>query len=616
MRIVISGYFGYGNIGDEALCQAEIEQLRLNYHDPEIIVLSGDPVQTANAFRVRSIYRYDFPTIIKAIKNCDLFISGGGSLLQDRTSTRSLLYYLSLIRLAHFTGKKIFLLGQGWGPIKNPLNEWPLRRTLKLVDLMTFRDSQSFYEANRHVGNAQKTFETGDPAVLLNPASEEKIASIFQQEEINKEKKPLLIGVSIRRISLYEETLKNFHHNLAENLDKIALGLNAKIVFMIFQSPADLDPTIKVASLMRQPYEIVFRECSAPELLGIVSKMDYVIGLRLHCVIFAASCAVPSVGLVYDPKVKAFMDKIDQPYYAPQKVGPDDIYKEIYAFESNREHYRQKAKIASSKLIAQARLNFSLMKSHFPDQDWANILGVKIDNVGLAEAKERCLTLLGNGQNNLVVTPNPEMVMAAQKNAALKKAINESAALRIPDGAGLQWGAWFLGENLYFKTPGIDLMDQLLKIANDRGLRVYLLGSKPGVATLAAENIKAAFPKIVIAGTQDGYFTRFEEAEVISKIHESQPDLLFAGLGAVRQELWLDEHRHELGAKIAMGVGGALDVYSGETKRAPKWVQDIGKEWVYRLIKEPWRLGRQMSIPIFLAKTFQVKLERGRKKNG
>jgi N-acetylglucosaminyldiphosphoundecaprenol N-acetyl-beta-D-mannosaminyltransferase len=233
----------------------------------------------------------------------------------------------------------------------------------------------------------------------------------------------------------------------------------------------------------------------------------------------------------------------------------------------------------------------------------------------LEQAKKKAEAMLTNGKNNLIVTPNPEMVMSALKDSELNHVINNVAALSIPDGAGLQWGSWLLGENLYHQTPGIELMNELLILANEKGLRLFLVGGKPGVAEKAAENIKLQFPKLVIAGVNDGFFTKFEESLVVQKIFDSKADLVFAGLGAGRQEKWLSNHLVELGARVAMGIGGSLDIWAGEKKRAPKWVQRIGKEWVYRLVLEPWRLRRQMAIPAFLMKAFQEKYSRIVNKN-
>ena len=172
------------------------------------------------------------------------------------------------------------------------------------------------------------------------------------------------------------------------------------------------------------------------------------------------------------------------------------------------------------------------MENIFPERKHANILGVRIDNYSIAEAKAFSLEMLANGKNNLIVTPNPEMVMSCQEDEELKKVINETADLSIPDGAGLQWGSWILGESLYNRTPGIDLMQELLSVANERGLRIYLLGGAAGIAQTAADRIKQQFPKIIIAGVNDGFFTKYDESELIHKIENLSPDILFVGLGA------------------------------------------------------------------------------------
>jgi N-acetylglucosaminyldiphosphoundecaprenol N-acetyl-beta-D-mannosaminyltransferase len=155
-----------------------------------------------------------------------------------------------------------------------------------------------------------------------------------------------------------------------------------------------------------------------------------------------------------------------------------------------------------------------------------------------------------------------------------------------------------LGNPLKERVTGIDLMLKIVEMCARQGLKIFLLGSEPGVAEEAASKLIESFPGINIVGTYHGYFEK--DNEVVKAIKDTKPDILFVGLGAGRQEKWLSKHLKELGVPIAMVIGGSLDVISGRKKRAPKWSQKLYIEWLYRLITEPERWKRQLALPKFL----------------
>ncbi|NQT29740.1 MAG: WecB/TagA/CpsF family glycosyltransferase [Candidatus Saganbacteria bacterium] len=237
-----------------------------------------------------------------------------------------------------------------------------------------------------------------------------------------------------------------------------------------------------------------------------------------------------------------------------------------------------------------------------------NFAGIKVDNVTLAEASARVFALLSSTKPQLIVTPNPEMIVTSQSDKELKEIIN-SAALRVPDGISMVVVSKILGKPLKERVSGIDLMLSIIKSPLKKGLKIFLLGGKPGVAEKAAVNLARKYPAINIVGTQDGYFK--DDAKIIEEIKKAQPDILFAGLGAGRQEKWLNRHLKELGVPVSMTIGGTLDVISGQKKRAPKWIQALYIEWLYRLITEPNRWKRQLALPQFLWLMFFPKKSRG-----
>lgn len=203
-----------------------------------------------------------------------------------------------------------------------------------------------------------------------------------------------------------------------------------------------------------------------------------------------------------------------------------------------------------------------------------------------------------------MVTPNPEIVEVCRENLAAKIAVN-GADLVLPDGIGVIKGAAMLGTPLKEKTPGIEFAGHLMERMAGEGLSLYLLGAKPGVAEKAAENLRAQYPGLVIAGTHDGYFK--EDGPVVEDIRQSGADVVFVCLGAPKQELWMEKNGPATGAHLLCGLGGSLDVFAGVVERAPKFWSDHGLEWLYRLCKEPKRIGRMMKLPLFLVHVKQEK---------
>jgi len=226
-----------------------------------------------------------------------------------------------------------------------------------------------------------------------------------------------------------------------------------------------------------------------------------------------------------------------------------------------------------------------------------DVMGVQFDNVTMAEALEKARALLACEGASYVVTPNAEIVYEAMHSEDLCKLVN-GADLVLPDGAGVVLASKILKNPLKQKVAGVDFADCLLGELAATGGSVYLLGSKPGIAELAAEKMLAKHPGLTIAGLADGYFK--EEAPVIKKINAAKPDVLFVCLGAPKQEKFMAAHQAELDVKLMAGLGGSLDSFAGTVKRAPKWMINCSLEWLYRLIKEPKRFKRMLRLPKFV----------------
>ena len=224
--------------------------------------------------------------------------------------------------------------------------------------------------------------------------------------------------------------------------------------------------------------------------------------------------------------------------------------------------------------------------------DKIEILGVKIDNVNMEQAADRAKGFLG-GKGHMIFTPNPEIIMAAQKNAEFKDILN-SADLLLADGIGVVIGAKLLKRPLPERVPGIDFICRLL----DSGMSFYLFGAANGIAEAAAEKLRERGAKVV--GCHCGY--GFDTDAVAADINDKKPDVVLVCLGAPRQERWIYENRGRLNAAMLIGAGGTLDVFSGKTKRAPVIFQKLNLEWLYRGVTDPKRFKRLLVIPAFLMK--------------
>ena len=231
--------------------------------------------------------------------------------------------------------------------------------------------------------------------------------------------------------------------------------------------------------------------------------------------------------------------------------------------------------------------------------DKINVLGLNFDNVNMNEAIEKCKEFLNSENSNLIVTPNPEIVMRAKDDEEFKNIIN-NAALVIPDGIGIIKAANILETPLKERVAGFDLICNLLELAKDGSISFYFWGSKPGVAEIAKQKIEEKYPKIKIVGVDDGYFDDNKKAEIIEKIKLAKPDVLLVGTGAPKQEKIINELLAQKIFKIGIGCGGSIDVLSGTVKRAPKIFIKMHLEWFWRLLKQPSRLPRMMVLPQFL----------------
>ena len=324
-KILISGYYGFSNAGDEAMLTAIIEALRAERRDVEITVLSGKPEITAEKHGVRSIHRFSGWSIFKAMLDTDLLLSGGGSLLQDVTSKKSLLYYLSIIMLAKLLGRKVMLYAQGIGPIRSSFARSLTKYVCRKANLITVRDDGSYEELKEMGLPGDRIIVTADAVFSLSAERKDIGRQILLDNGFSGEKP--MIGIALR----HWPGEKRFTKVFAEVAMTLRKQYNARIVFVALQFPADTQIAEKTASLMDNSEDvIILREgYTTEEYVSIIGNLDLLIGMRLHALVFAALAGVPFLAVSYDPKVDRFVKGMEGVAAGSiESITAEDIIKE------------------------------------------------------------------------------------------------------------------------------------------------------------------------------------------------------------------------------------------------------------------------------------------------
>lgn len=313
-RIIISGYYGFKNSGDDALLSAIIDDIKRHKSSPNITVLSANPKETAEKYRVHAINRFNALKLIKYMKNAGLLISGGGTLIQDATSTKSLIYYLAVIKLALRNGVKVMLYSNGIGPLRSRNNIKRAERVLNNVDIITLRDPQS-KEVLDSIGVTEpKVLITADPVFGIESFSPERGREILKSFGADGTSK--ILGVSVRRT---RSTNSDFESVVAKMCDYASEKYGCTVVFMPMQTNKDEQISRNIMSRMKSKSVIINKRLSVEDIISVSSALDACIGMRLHSLIYSAIGNVPLIGISYDPKIKSFMD------YTSQKLCADII---------------------------------------------------------------------------------------------------------------------------------------------------------------------------------------------------------------------------------------------------------------------------------------------------
>lgn len=358
MKIVLSGYYGFDNAGDEALLSAITSSVKNLAPDAEFVVFSGSPEKTAFLHGVKAVYYMSPLKVFKELMTADLLISGGGSIFQDVTSTRSLFYYISVVALAKILRTPVMFYAQGVGPINKSISKGLMRLVANRVDFITVRDDESGELLTSLGVTKPPRRTTADPVFSLKAEASDLDKVDRLLNDLNLKDAPL-IGVAVRKW----EGLGAYQPELARLLDDLVKG-GYKVIFIPFAYPQDIGEAEIVANLMQNNVHIVKEPLSSKEHLALIAQVDLLIGIRLHSLVFAAQGGIPFAGISYDPKVSAFLDVFG---FKPLPLKYEEMLKEIDLLLNRPELVEiinEKASALARESQENAKLALALIKAN------------------------------------------------------------------------------------------------------------------------------------------------------------------------------------------------------------------------------------------------------------
>ena len=303
-KIVSSGYYGFANAGDEAMLSAIVGSLLALLPDAEITVITGNPAATAKSHGVKTVHRFNVFAIISALSRCDLLISGGGSLLQDVTSSRSIYYYLGIIQTAIVFKRPVMLYAQGIGPVTGTLAKNLVKTVLQHVDVIGVRDEDSQETLVRMGVTRPPVHVTADAVLSVPVPAPARGVEILAAKGVSAAEKK--VAVAFRDW----QSMKNHKGELARAVDRLTAKEKCRIIFIPMQYPADVGAAKEIASLMAEDAIVLEEAYNTEEFMSLMGAVDLVIANRLHALVFAAVMNTPMTAVSYDPKIDAFMTLI------------------------------------------------------------------------------------------------------------------------------------------------------------------------------------------------------------------------------------------------------------------------------------------------------------------
>ncbi|MBE6991152.1 MAG: polysaccharide pyruvyl transferase CsaB [Ruminococcaceae bacterium] len=321
--VLICGAYGKGNAGDDAILEAIVAEMRSIDPDIPIYVLSRTPEATSVFYRVRSCHTFNVPGFLRIMRKTRLYLSGGGSLIQDVTSTRSLMYYLFSLKCAKKLGNKTIMYGCGIGPVSIQKNRKKAKKIINnCADIITLRENSSLDELRSMGVNKPEIILSADPALTLSPASDSAVESYLVSNGLDPNGS--FICFALRPWQGFEEKIPCFANAADYAFEKYGLIP----VFLPIEPGRDIPAAQKVLSGMNSDGYILQRPANGSMAVGVMSRMKVLVSMRLHALIFAAGSGIPLVGVVYDPKVSAFLEYINRDIYSDLSELTDDLLKD------------------------------------------------------------------------------------------------------------------------------------------------------------------------------------------------------------------------------------------------------------------------------------------------
>lgn len=329
-KVLIAGYYGYQNSGDDAILHAICHDIEELSQEAEVMVLSHQPKMTEMEYKVKALDRFSFKSVINAMKKCDIFLMGGGNLLQDGTSSRSLYYYLGLIVLAKYYKKKIILYANGIGPIKKKYNKKITTWIINKVDMITLREHLSYEIIQEMNVYKPKIAVTADPVFNLKSSKVVSVEEIYRVNKIPTDKP--LVGVLFRQWhykAYYTEKIASICDHIVEKY-----GYN--IVFIPMKHPADMVVCKDIASKMKQPSYQIKEHLHEDKMIAFIKDMRFILSMRLHGLIYGAMNKVPMIGFNYDPKVRHYINELNMQLVEDMSsINIQNVLEKIKQIEEN-----------------------------------------------------------------------------------------------------------------------------------------------------------------------------------------------------------------------------------------------------------------------------------------
>ena len=351
-KVLVAGYYGYQNSGDDAILHSICNDILELDIDTSITVLSNQPQLTMREYPVFSVNRFNLHDVLREIRSCDVLVMGGGSLIQDATSTRSLYYYLFLIWSAKMHDKAVMLYGNGIGPIHHWYNKPAIKYVLNKVDIITLREHLSKEVLNK-LGVKKPVIQiTADPVFNIEISQKNSYEDIYILEEIPKDKP--LVGVMFRSW-MYEES---YTKKMAKICDAIIEKYDYNIVFVPMKYPADLVVSLEIIKKMNHPAQVIENRYNEEKMIRLMGDFELILSMRLHALIYGALNNVLMLGFNYDPKVEYYAEELKIKYVKSMRhIRINDVIQQIDDIIENKATYREHLTEQVNKLKSQAKEN-------------------------------------------------------------------------------------------------------------------------------------------------------------------------------------------------------------------------------------------------------------------